>query len=123
MGHNTDALSESKPLAIASGADRQSLCTSVERDVNLVGLVCKHYHKDPTFAKILSNPEAHPCFGICNWLIWTKNQMGRDVICLPRKAFLRGRRRLVEIIVDHAHTTIGHFGPTHTMWYIHRYYW
>ena len=47
--------------------------------------------------------------------------MGRDVVCLPRRAFLRGRR-LVEIIIDQAHTTIGHFGQLATSRYIWRYY-
>ena len=100
-------------MAIESGADGQSLCVSIERDVNLANLVGKLYHKDLTFAKILSNLEVHPHFGLHNQLIWTKNQIGKDIVCLPWKAFLRGRR-LVEIIVDHAHNTIGHYGPTHT---------
>jgi len=48
--------------------------------------------------------------------------MGRDVVCIPRKAFHRGRR-LVEIIIDQAHSIIGHFGQFHTSRYIRRYYW
>jgi len=48
--------------------------------------------------------------------------MGRDVVCIPRKAFLKGRR-LVEVIIDQAHSTIGHFGQFHTSRYIWRYYW
>jgi transposase InsO family protein len=109
-------------LAIESGADGQSLRVSVERDVNLARIVRKWYHEDTVFAKILQNPEAHPRFGISHGLIWTKNQLGRDVVCLPRKAFLRGRR-LVEVIIDQAHTTIGHFGQLGTSKYIRRFYW
>ncbi len=48
--------------------------------------------------------------------------MNCDVICLPQKAFLRGRR-LVEVFLDHTHTMIGHFSQSSTSWYIHRYYW
>ena len=46
-----NALSGDKPLVIESVADGQSLGTSIERDVNLVSLVCKHYQEAPTFAK------------------------------------------------------------------------
>jgi len=72
--------------------------------------------------KVLSHPEVHPRFGIKDWLIWTKNQMGRDVVCLPQKVFIRGRR-LIEVILDQAHTTIGHFGQLSTSRYVQRYYW
>ena len=72
--------------------------------------------------KVLAHPEAHPCFGIKDGLIWTKNQMKKVMVCLPQKAFLWGRR-LVEVIIDHAHTTIGHFGQLCTSHYIHCHYW
>ena len=96
-------------LAIESGVDGESLRAHVERTFNLADTVRKYYCEDPTFAKVLAHPKAHPRFGIKDGLIWTKNQMKKDVVCLPWKAFLRGRR-LVEVIIDHAHTTIGHFG-------------
>src|SRR6266481_1805550 len=114
---NNDSL-----LAIESGTDGHSLRINVERNVDLACIVCKHYHEDTVFAKVLECPKAHPHFGIRGKLIWTKSQMGRDVVCIPWKAFLRGRR-LVKIIIDQAHTTIGHFGQFHTSRYIRRYYW
>ena len=76
-------------------------------------MVCKYYRKDPTFVKVLAHPEVHPHFRIKDGLIWTKNQMKKDMVCLPWKAFLWGRR-LVEVIINHAHTTIGHFGQLGT---------
>ena len=48
--------------------------------------------------------------------------MKKDMVCLPQKAFLWGRR-LVKVIIDHAHTTIGHFGQLGTSHYIRCYYW
>ena len=110
------------PLAIRAGADGQSLCTHIEWQVDLVHIVRKHYREDPVFAKILVHPDAHQRFGVHDGLIWTKNQMGQDIVCFPRKAFLRGRR-LVEVIIDQAHTTISHFGQSATSRYIWRYYW
>ena len=51
-----------------------------------------------------------------------KNQLKRDVICIPWDAFQRGRR-LIEIIINHAHQTIGHYGQWKTSNYIQRSYW
>ena len=110
------------PLAIEAGADGQSLCTHVEQQVDLTRVVRRHYHIDPVFTKILVHPDAHQRFRVRDGLIWTKNQMGRDIVCLAWKAFLRGRR-LVKIVIDQAHTMIGHYGQSATSCYIRRYYW
>ena len=53
---------------------------------------------------------------------WTKNQLKCDVICIPWDTFQRGRR-LIEIIIDHAHQTIGNYGPWKTSNYIPCSYW
>ena len=55
---------------------------------------------------------------------WVGGQwhMGRDVVCIPQKAFIWGRR-LIEVILDQAHTTISHFGQLSTSHYMWRYYW
>src|SRR6266481_3627944 len=100
---------DDEPVAFTSGADGQSLRAHVERDINLARLVRRYYREDPVFLKILSQPGAHQRFGIRDKLIWMKSQMGRDVVCLPWKAFIRGRR-LVEVIINQAHSTIGHYG-------------
>ena len=86
-----DLDSDDDPPAFMSGADGQSLRVSVERDINLARFVQAHYHKDPLFMKVHHHLEAHLHIGIKDRLIWTKNQMGRDVVCIPRKAFIRGR--------------------------------
>jgi len=109
------------PLAFMSRADMQSLCVRIERDINLTCLMQGHYHKDPLFMKVFSHPEVHPHFRIKDQLIWTKNQMGQDIVCIPWKAFIWGRR-LIKIILDQAHTTIGHFGQLSTSQYMQRYY-
>src|SRR6266481_1442286 len=113
---------DDEPIAFTPGANGQSLRAHVERDINLARLVQRYYREDPVFSKVLSQPRAHRRFGIRDKLIWTKGQMGRDVVCLPWKAFIRGRR-LVEVIIDQAHSTIGHYGQLPTSRYIRRYYW
>ena len=40
----------------------------------------------------------------------------------PHEAFVKGRR-LIAIIIDHAHSIIGHFGQFKTAQYIRRYFW
>ena len=72
--------------------------------------------------KIITQPDAYPRFGIQEGLIWTKNQLKRDVICIPQDTFQRGRM-LIEIIIDHAHQTIGHYGQWKTLNYIRQSYW
>ena len=51
------------------------------------------------FSKIMAHPEAHPRFSIQDGLIWTKNQIKRDMISIPQNVF-QGGRRLIEIIID-----------------------
>ena len=114
--------SDNSPLAIEAGVDGQSLHTCIEQQVDLAHVMRRHYRVDPVFVKILAQPDAHQCFRVCDGLIWTKNQMGRDIVCLPWKAFLRGRR-LVKIVINQAHTMIGHYGQSATSRYIRRYYW
>ena len=72
--------------------------------------------------KILAHPDAHSNFGIWGGLIWIKNQLKCDVVCVPRNAFKRGRR-LIEIIIDHTHQIIGHYGQWKMVNYIWHLYW
>ena len=90
--------------------------------MDLRAIVKNTYHKDTICAKIIAQPDAHLRFGIQEGLIWTKNQLKHDVICIPQDAFQRGRR-LIEIIIDHAHQTIGHYGQWKTSNYIQQSYW
>ena len=99
-------LSNDAPLVFESGTDGQSLHMHVEQEFDLMQIVRRSYRKDPLFAKILAHPEAHPRFGVQDQLIWMKSQMGRDVVCIPQGAFLRGRK-LVKVILDQAHSTTG----------------
>ena len=90
--------------------------------MDLRAIVKNAYRKDTICAKIIVQPDAYPRFGIREGLIWTKNQLKCDVICIPWDAFQRGRR-LIEIIIDHAHQTIGHYGQWKTSNYIQQSYW
>ena len=85
--------------------------------MDLGAIIKNAYHKDTICAKITVQPDAYPRFGIWEGLIWTKNQLKRDVICILQDAFQRGRR-LIETIINHAHQTIGHDNQWKTLNYI-----
>ena len=85
--------------------------------MDLRAIIKNAYCKDMICAKIITQPDAYPRFGIWEGLIWMKNQLKHDVICIPWDAFQRGRR-LIKIIIDHAHQTIGHYGQWKTSNYI-----
>ena len=103
--------------AIAAGNDGRSLQTHMEEMMDLQTIVKNAYCKDTICAKIITQPDAHPRFGIWEGLIWTKNQLKSDVICIPGDTFQRGRG-LIEIIIDHAHEVIGHYSQWKTLNYI-----
>ena len=90
--------------------------------MDLRAIVKNAYCKDTICAKIIAQPDTHPRFSIQEGLIWTKNQLRCDVICILWDAFQRGRR-LIKIIIDHAHQTIGDYGQWKTLNYIQWSYW
>ena len=108
--------------AIAADNDGKSLQTNIEETMGLWAIIKSTYHKDTICAKTITQPDAHLRFSIWEGLIWTKNQLKHDVICIPWEAFWRGRR-LIKIIIDHAHPIIGHYGQWKTLNYIWCSYW
>ena len=84
--------------------------------MDLRAIVKNAYHKDMICAKIITQPDAYTRFGIWEGLIWTKNQLKHDVICIPQDAFQRGQR-VIKIIINHAHQIIGQYGQWKTLNY------
>ena len=82
----------------------------------------KFYQQDKIYSKILENPKAHAKSGVKEGLIFTKNNLSWDVICVSPKAIQKGKR-LIEIIFNHAHNIIGHFRQFKTSQYIRGYFW
>jgi Integrase zinc binding domain len=106
----------------AASSDSTTLRTKVESSMDLPKILREAYHKDAMFLKIMAHPDAHKKFAIRDRLIWTKNQLWRDIVCVPRNVF-HGGRRMIEIIIDHAHQTVGHNSQLKTSNYIRRAYW
>ena len=78
-----DTSSTDDVTAIAAGNDGKSLWTHIEETMDLRAIVKNTYHKDTICAKIIAQPDAYPRFSIWEGLIWTKNQLKGDVICIP----------------------------------------
>jgi Integrase zinc binding domain len=106
----------------AASSDSMTLRTKVESSMDLPKILRDAYHKDTMFSKIMAHPGAHKKFGIQDGVIWTKNQLRHDVVCVPRNIF-HGGRRMFEIIIGHAHQTVGHYSQLKTSNYIRRAYW
>ena len=94
----------------------------IKKEFDLNKIIMKFYQQDKIYSKILENPKAHMRFRVKQGLIFTKNKMSRDVICISPKAIHKGKR-LIEIIINHIHNIIGHFGWFNTAQSIRRYFW
>lgn len=76
---------------------------------------------DAFFRLILDKPTNYTGFKLIDDTLLHTAADGDDVLCIPSFTF-KGRRSR-EIIIDHAHRTIGHMSPRKTAIYIRRAYW
>jgi hypothetical protein len=79
------------------------------------------YEHDSLFAKVMKQPDQHTVFTVRDQLIWSCNRGGEHVLCVPLTKM--GRQSLHGVIIDQAHTIVGHFGPQRTADYIQWWYW
>ena len=109
-------------IIYTAGSNGKPLLASIKKEFNLNQVIRKFYRQDKIHSKILENPKAHAIFGVKEGLIFTKDNLSRDVICVSPKAMHKGKR-LIKIIIDHAHNIIGYFRQFKTSQYIRRYFW
>ena len=95
-------------IAHTSANSRKPLLMVIEKEFDLNKTIMRFYRQDKIYSKILENPKAHTRFGVRQGLIFTKNNLSRDVICISPKDIHKGKR-VIEIIIDHAHNIIGHY--------------
>jgi len=69
----------------------------------------------------MKQPDQHTVFTVCDQLVWSRNRDGEQVLCVPLTKM--GHQSLHSIIIDQAHTIVGHFRPQHTADYIWQWYW
>ena len=83
-------------IVYTAGSNGKPLLASIEKEFNLNQIIRKFYQQDKMYSKILENPKAHAKFGVKEGLIFTKNNLSQDVICISPKAIHKGKR-LIEI--------------------------
>ena len=74
-----------------SGSNGKPLLALIEKEFNLNKLIMKFYRQDKMYSKVFENPKAHAKFGVKEGLIFTKNNLSRDVICILPKAIHKGK--------------------------------
>ncbi|KAI0069684.1 hypothetical protein K474DRAFT_1565942, partial [Panus rudis PR-1116 ss-1] len=80
------------------------------------------YGNDKFFRTVLQVPSQHKAFSLGdNNLLYINTNAGDKVICIP-SVQLNGRR-LTEIVIETAHSVLGHFGTQKTSDYIRRWFW
>jgi len=75
------------------------------------------YPEDKLFSAILEKPGDYKLFLEQEGLVWMKNLIYEEVLCILRDC------ELIHEIITQAHKTLGHFGKQKIADYIHRWYW
>ena len=75
-------------IAYMSANNGKLMLTMIKKEFNLNKIIMKFYWQDKIYSKILENPKAQVRFGIKQGLIFTKNNLSRDVSISP-KAIVR----------------------------------
>ena len=93
---NTTTNTSSNPddddvVAINSGNDKESLHIHIEQWLDLTSTVKQAYRKDKLHSKTLEKLKAHAQFSCKDNLVFTKNLLKWDVLCIPHEAFIKGR--------------------------------
>ena len=110
------------PSALEAAAPGPPLPAVIEGALDIIPLVKAGYATDRTLSKVLAHPAEHHAFQMKDGLLWYSPAGRSDaVLCIPR-ATSHGRR-LTEIVLDEAHTALGHLGARRTSDYVRRWYW
>jgi len=115
------AVTEEDPTVFASRARGEHLVAKLTANNSFITDIKSGYDHDSLFTKVLKQPDQHAAFTIRDQLIWSRNRGGEQVLCVPSTKM--GGQSLHGVIIDQAHTIVGHFGPQRTADYIRRWYW
>ena len=98
------------------------IVTVMNGQVNVIVESTKGYKHDQVFKKVLASPMEFKTFSVKpDGLIYTKNRMGNEVVCILHVRV--EQKFLTEWIIEQAHLTIGHMGPQKTDKYIRQLFW
>ncbi len=109
------------PVASQSQIQVPELPTELEGRFNLKQIVKRGQVNDAFCTKILKNTTDHKQFQVERGLVEHSNSKGDWVLCIPN--VLQGKRKLTQVIIDHAHSLLGHLGNDKTNQYLRRWVW
>jgi hypothetical protein len=109
------------PIVYESSTQKSLATETMGKHTQFLETVENAYATDVLFSKVLNNPEHHKAFVMKNNLIYTRNRVGDDVLCIPKGQM--GARAMREIIIDTAHDLLGHFGSLKVIDYVRKFYW
>ncbi len=109
------------PVAVGSRAQDPELPKQMEGLVDLPKVIKRGQRDDPICMKIIVNPSHHKRFRIHNGIVEHLTSQDRWVTVVPN--ILLGRHRLRQVVIDQAHTLVGHMGNDKTNRYIRRWFW
>ena len=78
-------------IVYTAGSNRKPLLASIEKEFDLNQIIRKFYRQDIMYSKILEKPKAYAKFGVKEGLIFMKNNLSQDVICISPKAIHKGK--------------------------------
>ena len=120
-GESSPPGDDDDPTLFESLSAGPELTKFVKKATDFLDKVRAGYNDDSLFAKILKEEERYATFSVRDGLVYTTNRGTQEVLCIPRK--VTKDYSLTAIIIDQAHTILGHFGAQKTADYIRRWYW
>ena len=134
MNENGQPRTGKREEAAADGSQDQTLASALGKPVTgmtieqlsydplderaLLATVKEGYDKDPLTRMVLAEPDKHSrYFDIDDEMVWTKNNSGTRVMCVPRD------KPLLTELLTKAHEIMGHYGEQRTCEYLRRFFW
>jgi len=119
--HIADPATHEDPMVFESRARGKHLVAKLTANDLFLANIKLGYTHNLLFVKVLKQPDQHTAFTVRDQLIWSRNQGGEQVLCIPSTKM--DSQSLHGVIIDQAHMIVGHFRPQHTTDYIWWWYW
>ncbi|KAH7918539.1 hypothetical protein BV22DRAFT_978003, partial [Leucogyrophana mollusca] len=100
------------PTLLESAGDGLPLRQHVEKTDKFLRDVRAGYAGDHVFSKVMEKPGEHPAFTLHEGYLYMKNRGGEEVLCVPNST--SDGKSIAGIIIDQAHTMLGHFSAHKT---------
>lgn len=113
---------ENRPLdgEISKDTAPEVIPVTYPHETELLNQLRHQYTEDPLFRKILESPKEYRNFEVKDGLVRIKLK-DRISLCIPNITV--GERRLIETVIDQAHSILAHLGADKTLSYLREHVW